>query len=229
MDSSPRSMRLLCRASVFTSPGKPRRRLTWAISLLCLGGASILVLRLCWAPLLCGIARAWVVDEPAMKADAIVVLGGGLAQRPFTAARLYHEEVAPRILYMDTKPNPVVALGLALPEKELTRRILLANNVPQSAMESIGNGVANTYDESCAVRAWANRTGAKSIVIVTDLFHTRRARWIFRRELKGGKVDIHVRAAPLPNYGTTNWWKDEEGLVAFETEVVKSGYYWLKY
>jgi hypothetical protein len=38
-----------------------------------------------------GAACAYVVDEPAVKADAIVVLGAAPISRPFAAARLFHE------------------------------------------------------------------------------------------------------------------------------------------
>jgi uncharacterized SAM-binding protein YcdF (DUF218 family) len=101
-----------------------------------------------------GLAEAWVVNEPVAKADAIVILGGGLENRPFAAARLFHDGVAPKILYMDVQPGPAEELGVAPTEKEVTRRILLSNNVPESALLAIGTNVASTYDESQAVRAW---------------------------------------------------------------------------
>jgi uncharacterized SAM-binding protein YcdF (DUF218 family) len=125
------------------------------------------------APLLTGLAEAWVVNEPVTKADAIVILGGGLENRPFAAAKLFHDGVAPQVLYMDVQPGPAEELGVSLPEKEQTRRILSSNSVPETAMTVIGAGVSSTFDESRAVRAWLEKAGAKSIVIPTDPFHTR--------------------------------------------------------
>jgi len=59
------------------------------------------------APLLRGAASAWIVNEPLTKADVIVVLGGGPETRPFEAAKLYHQEVASRIMVMNPTPVPM--------------------------------------------------------------------------------------------------------------------------
>ena len=202
------------------------RRLAWALGigiLLLLGGY------LFRAPLLTGLADAWVVNDPVTKADAIVIPGGGLENRPFAAAKLFHDGVAPRILYMNVRLSPAEAMGITLPEKELTRRILLSNNVPETAMTGIGTNVASTYDESRAVRAWIETSGAKSIVIATDPFHTRRARWVFGKELRGTKTQIHVVPVNPVSYRVDDWWRHEEGWLAFQNEVIKYIYYRVKY
>jgi uncharacterized SAM-binding protein YcdF (DUF218 family) len=130
---------------------------------------------------------------------------------------------------MDVKLNPAAELGLVLSEREITRQVLLSNHVPETALVAVGHGVATTYDESLAVRAWLATNSAKSILIATDLSHTRRARWIFRKQLKGAGVQVHVSAIQPKEYGVTNWWLHEEGLIAFQNEFIKSLYYRLKY
>jgi uncharacterized SAM-binding protein YcdF (DUF218 family) len=200
-----------------------RRLLAWSLAVAC---ALLLCCYLFRAPLLTGVANAWVVNDPATNADAIVVLGGKPELRP---ARLYHAGVAPRVLYMDVKLDQVAEKGLTLSEREITRRVLLSNGVPESAIMAVGNGVATTYDESLAVRAWLATNIAKTILITTDLSHTRRARWIFRKELQGTGVQVRVHAIEPRGYSTTNWWLHEEGLIAFQNEWLKSIYYWFKY
>jgi uncharacterized SAM-binding protein YcdF (DUF218 family) len=202
------------------------RRLAWLLAFVF---ALLLVCYVLRTPLLTGVARSWVVNDPPTNVDAIVVLGGKPELRPFEAARLYRDGVAPRILYMDVKLNPLAEQGLVLSEREITRRVLLSNNVPETAITAVGDGVASTYDESRAVRMWLATNGAKSILIATDLTHTRRARWIFRKELDGVGVQVHVRAIQPRDYGLTNWWLHEEGLIAFQNEFLKSLYYWAKY
>ena len=202
------------------------RRLAWTFGIGC---ALLLAGYVFRAPLLKGLAGAWVVNDPVTKADAIVILGGGLENRPFAAAKLFHDGVAPRILYMDVRFSPAEEMGITLPEKEQTHRILLSNNVPESAMTVIGSNVANTYDESRAVRAWIEKSGAKSIVIPTDPFHTRRVRWMFHKQLKGTGVALTVEAVPVREYTQGDWWRHEQGLIAFQNELVKSVYYHLKY
>jgi uncharacterized SAM-binding protein YcdF (DUF218 family) len=210
----------------------PSRLRKWSRRLVFAIAAVIAILLVAYAEratLLTAAARCWIIDDSLKKADAIVVLGGGVAHRPAMAAQLYHEGWAPRVLYMQVKRSPVESLGLTPSESELTFQMLRTNGVPDSALERLGNSVGSTFDESRAVRAWLERTGAHSIIITTDLFHTRRARWIFRHELKGVPVTIEMAAVPLPEYSATNWWQDEDGVIAFEIEIFKSAYYHLRY
>jgi uncharacterized SAM-binding protein YcdF (DUF218 family) len=182
------------------------------------------------ARILTVVAEGWIVNDPLVHADAIVVLGGGFENRPAAAAKLFHEGLAPRIIYMDVQIAPSAKLGITLTEREITRRMLLSNGVPEEAMTVIGEAVTSTYDESRAVQAWVRQTGAKSVIIPTDMFHTRRVRWVFRKELAPAGASVSVRAVPpVEGYGTTNWWHRETGLIAFENEVFKSLYYWYEY
>ncbi len=209
--------------------GKIRRRLVRIVWLVAVVGALILAGYVFRAPLLTGLASAWIVNEPATKADAIVILGGGVENRPFAAARLFHEGVAAKILYMNVKLSPAEEMGIYPSEPELTRRILLSNNIPAYALQAIGTNVASTYDESRAVRAWVQQNGAAAIVITTELFHTRRARWIFRHELRDIPVKIYVTAVDPVHFKINDWWQSEGGLIQFQNEIIKFIYYWFKY
>jgi uncharacterized SAM-binding protein YcdF (DUF218 family) len=212
-----------------TVSGKFRRRLRRIAWLSVFGCTLFFILHAFRTPLLTALAETWVVNDPTAKADVIVVLGGKPDLRPFEAARLYHAGVAPRILYMDVKLNPAAELGLMPSEREITRRVLLSNNVPETAMMAVGNGVATTYDESCAIRAWLATNAAKSILISTDIFHTRRAQWIFARELNDTGVKVHTRAITPKEYDVSNWWQHEEGVTVFQNELLKLIYYRCKY
>jgi uncharacterized SAM-binding protein YcdF (DUF218 family) len=214
---------------IVSSPLKPGHWLPRIARLLLLGCVLLLVCYVFRVPLLTGLAEAWVVNDPVTKADAIVILGGGLENRPFAAAKLFHDGVAPQVLYMDVRLKPAEEMGVTLPEKEQTHRILLSNNIPETAMTMIGSNVASTYDESRAVRAWIEKSGAKAIIIPTDPFHTRRVRWIFGKELRDTKTQIHVVAIDPLRYRINDWWQHEEGVIAFQNEWVKLPYYWLKY
>jgi uncharacterized SAM-binding protein YcdF (DUF218 family) len=211
------------------SPSRKRIALSWIAGLLAFGCVLLLACYVFRAPLLTGVARAWMVDEPTTKADAIVILGGGLENRPFAAARLFHDGVASRILYMDVRHSPAEEMGITMSEGEVTHRILLSKGVPEKAMTMIGNGVTSTHDESKAVEAWMEKNGARSIIIPTDLFHTRRVRWVFTKELRRFKPEIHVVAVASRRYKADDWWQHEEGLIALETELVKYAYYRAKY
>jgi uncharacterized SAM-binding protein YcdF (DUF218 family) len=181
------------------------------------------------APLLRGAASAWIVNDTLAKADVIVVLGGGPETRPFAAAKLYRQGLASRILIMNPKPAPATVLGLAPSEAALARQILTNLNVPASALEILQNEVTSSYEESLALREWVKTNAIKSVIIPTDIFHTRRVRWLYRKELKNTGIQVSVEAVPVREYTARDWWRSEHGIVAFQNEVLKLAYYRIKY
>ena len=181
------------------------------------------------APLLRGAARVWIVNNPMTPADAIVVPGGGVQTRPFAAACLYHLGLAPKILLTTTRILPSEQLGVNPSDTEIARQILLKKDVPESAIVVLPEIVSSTYDEAVAVRTWAETNHLHRLIIATDIFHTRRARWVFRKELGPAGTRVEVDAVPVNDYSATNWWQHDDGVVAFQNELLKYIYYRLKY
>lgn len=202
------------------------KRLFLALLALCAVLAVAYVFR---APLLRGLADAWIVNDPMTKADVIVVLGGGFETRPFEAARLLRQGLASRILLMNPKPSEASKLGLVPTEANLDRAMLLKKSVPDSCIVIAPEIVASTYEESGAVGDWARTNAIHNLIVVTDIFHTRRARWLFRKRLNPLGIHVAVDAVPVREYSTTNWWQHEEGVVSFQNEVLKYAYYRVKY
>ena len=202
-----------------------RNYLACAITVIVLGA-------LAWffrAPLLSGIANAWIVHDPLSQADAIVVLGGGVQTRPFEAARLFRDGYAPKVLVASPERKPTDEMGLTAGDTEITRQILLKRGVPDSAIVVFGNEVSSTHEEALALRDWLEQTGAKKIIIVSDPFHTRRVRWLFRKELATTGAQILAAVAPPLKYTVSNWWQTEQGLIEFQNELIKYAYYRVRY
>jgi uncharacterized SAM-binding protein YcdF (DUF218 family) len=181
------------------------------------------------APLLRGAASVWIVSDPLTKADAIVVLGGGPSTRPFEAARLFHQGLAPKILLTNPQPAPATQLGLLPADADLERSILLRENVPASCIFIAPEPVDSTHGEAVSVRDWARTNAVKHIIIPTDIFQARRARWVFRKELGPAGTQVEVEAVPVREYSATNWWQHEQGVVAFQNELLKYVFYRVKY
>lgn len=197
-------------------------------------GAAILLLSVCagwwWrVALLQGAARLWIISDEPAQADAIVILGGGLNTRPPAAAQLYHAGWSKQILLMQPELTKVIKLGLVTDNATLTREVLQTENVPDSAVEVIEPEVTSTFDEAAALLVWVKAHQAKRLLIVTDIFHTRRARWILNRKLKETGVELRMMAVPLLRYDSSNWWQDEDGLIDFQNEVVKFALYKWRY
>ena len=202
------------------------RRLVGTLLFLC---ALLVAGYLCRAPLLRAAAAAWIVNEPLSKADVIVVLGGGLENRPFEAARLFQLSLAPKILLMKPRLTPATELGLTPSEADLTRSVLLKMGIPDQAIFVTSDMVTNSFDESIALRNWARTNGVKSVIVPTDIFHTRRVCWLFGKELKRTGIRVQIEAVPVHQYTAGDWWRHEEGIIAFQNEVLKYAYYRVKY
>jgi uncharacterized SAM-binding protein YcdF (DUF218 family) len=176
-------------------------------------------------------AALWVIDDPVGPVDAIVVLGGGADYRPFKAAEMYRVGLSKRILVANVKLSPTAELGLHRSETETSIGVLTNRGVNPDDIIRFGKDVASTRDEAVALREWAgtNAIRIRSVAIPTDPFHTRRVQWFFSKVLSGIEIRVTTPVANPTDYTSTNWWAHEAGLIAFQNEVVKSGFYRLKY
>jgi uncharacterized SAM-binding protein YcdF (DUF218 family) len=175
-------------------------------------------------PLLSGFARLFRVDDPA-PSDVIVLLLGGTDHRPRTAASLYARGLAPRVL-LGTSHK---AIPGERNETDITISALQALGVPRSAIVVLPEVVTSTREEASAVLKYASAHGVRRITIVTTEFHTARARWIFRKFLRGQGIEIHMAASQNAAYNADDWYKTDEGLLAYMNEAFKTIYYRLRY
>ena len=194
-------------------------------------------------PLLRSAADLWIVSDQAVRADAVVVLGGegvlgggagsdmlggGIEIRPFAAAEYYRQGLVGKILLANIGSSRVEQLGLRESHVEANRKVLLKLGVPETAIESFGSNLSNTYEEARALRDWAARTGVRSILVPTEIFPARRVRWTLYRVFPE-EVTVRVPALDPLDYHRSNWWKSEGGLIGFQNEVIKYIYYRFKY
>src|SRR5262245_13068008 len=199
----------------------------WLVTIL-----VVLALAAAWtarAPILRAVADVWVVSDPLDRAEAIVVLAGRIDVRPFAAADLYKRQFAPKVLISNVMLGPLETLELLPGQTALTRQLLIKLGVPSEAIVEVGDGVTSTYEEARAVLDWAKSSGARSVIILTDIFPSRRIRWTFRRELAPAGVRVIVYSVEPRGYAINNWWRDERGLIDFLNEFIKSVYYWISY
>ena len=192
------------------------RRTLWALGIL----AALVLLHV---PILIGVAKVLIVDDTPGKADEIVILGGNLDFRPQKAAELYRAGVAPRIVLARVQDLPAEQMEVYPNETDASVKMLALLGVPDSAIVVLSKpgGVTSTIDEARLLRSYLEPRGESTVLLVTSLPHTRRARWAYRRELKGLPVILRVAAAQDPRFNQRNWWKSETGLIQFFEEYLK--------
>ena len=172
-------------------------------------------------------ALAWWIDgadEPA-RADAIVVLGGGVA-RAFYAADLYARGLAPEVWIGRTLVPRELALlgGIGVripPEPELYREVLTRKGVPPGSLRTFGSDVNSTLEEAEAFSSAFQGKGRR-ILLVTSREHARRARMIFRRRLRG--IEVLAAGTPYEPFSRA-WWRSKSLAASALDEAVKTAYY----
>lgn len=107
----------------------------------------------------------------------------------------------------------------------------LSQGVPQQAIAFDDTPVTSTYDEALRLKAYldASPSPIRSVIVVSDPFHMRRARWTYRRVL--GEA-VEVRMAPVPFEQTPyqeRWWKNYLSTVYVMEEYKKVVYYIARY
>jgi uncharacterized SAM-binding protein YcdF (DUF218 family) len=172
-------------------------------------------------------ADIWIVSDQPAPADAVAVFGGGVETRPFAAARYYKDGLVKKILLSDSRVGAAAQLGAVMSDAA-DREVLLKLGVPKSDIETFGSGLANTHQEALALRDWADRMHVRSIIVPTEIFSTRRVRWMLHHAFGDGFA-ILVPALDPPNYRRDDWWRHSEGIITFQNEVLKYLYYRLKY
>lgn len=164
------------------------------------------------------VAGSWLtVRDNVDSADVIWVLGGDSCDfhRTEHGLELRNRGVADTVLF--------TGFGIDLD-----------NTVHQAETWGLPRGKAvpfdsclSTYDEAMVVRRYIQGHRITSLVFVTDIYHTRRAKNTFEIFLPG--VSIYSSPAHNTNYNEQYWWKTEEGLVAVFSEVLKNVYYLATY
>jgi uncharacterized SAM-binding protein YcdF (DUF218 family) len=152
------------------------------------------------------------VDSGPVKADVIVVLGGGSHERPERAAELFKEQVAPRIL--------ISGLG----DYEINRRRLLAAGVPATTIELETQSRTTRENAQFTVKLLREQK-LKRVILVTSWYHSRRALACFRHHAP--EITFYSRPSYFAS-ARADWSHNRIGQ-RIRLEYLKLLGYWVRY
>ncbi|WP_417908518.1 YdcF family protein [Candidatus Electronema sp. PJ] len=157
---------------------------------------------------------AWlVVTEQPQTADVIVVLGGGGPSRLRKGLALYDAGLAKQLLLVDSSRNDWTALIQEVCPNCTDKKI------------TILEGSRDTFTDAELTKKYCLAQKIRSLLVVTDPYHTRRVALIFRKEFSSSSVGVKVISSgefkPLlsPNQ---RWWQDNATLKTIWTEANKN-------
>jgi uncharacterized SAM-binding protein YcdF (DUF218 family) len=157
-----------------------------------------------WLPL---VGRALVHDDGPAQADLVVTLGGDYwGHRIEAAASLVRRGYVPAVLVS----GPPGFYGVH--ECDLAIPFAVAKGFPAQWFQGFPNEALSTKDEARLVLTELRRRGVRRALIVTNDFHSARARRIFLAEEKaqGGGPELRIVATPDEFFRADTWWRGRE-------------------
>jgi uncharacterized SAM-binding protein YcdF (DUF218 family) len=166
-------------------------------------------------PLMRLAGQAWMVSDPAVQADAMIVLGDDNYEgdRAALAADLYRMGLAPIIVASGRLLRSYAGIA------DMMERDLESRGVPAASIVKFSHRGGNTLEEAEALDGLIAGRGWKRILVVTSSYHARRARFIFERVLPSG-VSVHVSGANDSEFDPSRWWETPRGQRLFIGEVL---------
>src|SRR5713226_1433509 len=152
---------------------RPRSRALRVLSAIVGGGLVLAVV------IFFGVGRWLLVEDPLVKARAIVMLSGAMPLRAFEAAKLYREGYAPEIWLTHSKEPGETLEEMGIPfsgEDYYNTRVLIHEGVPAEAIQVLDPPIVNTADEIKVAAVALTRGKGGAVILVTTKAHTRRVR-----------------------------------------------------
>jgi uncharacterized SAM-binding protein YcdF (DUF218 family) len=151
-------------------------------------------------------------DSGPVSADVIVLLGGGVHERPLRAAELYRQHAAPRII--------ITGQG----DDEINRQILIQHGVPAGAIE-VENRSKTTQENAVNTLLLLRAEHVNRAILVTSWYHSRRSLKTFEHYAP----DILFYARPSYfGFASDDWKKTGTGK-RMRLEFLKIPGYWIRY
>jgi uncharacterized SAM-binding protein YcdF (DUF218 family) len=161
----------------------------------------------------------WLVSQgPLAPPDALVVLDGAEFELRLAAGvDLLRRGFAPRLVVVQSRYHEALHGGARAAASARPGQIFL---LPCKA--------ASTAQEAAEVCPLLEAWGCASVMVVTSWYHTRRARAVFARRLKGRSVRVAAYPVAVPGAGRGSWWRSQLGRKTIGLEFVKVVAMWLR-
>src|SRR5437667_4485246 len=158
-------------------------------------------------------SQSRIIEDPLDRADAVMVLGDDnfYADRATRGAELFREGKASVMVASGRRLRPNAGIA------ELMEHDLVERGVPRDKIVRFAHDADSTLEEAQALARLAKERKWHRAVVVTSNFHTRRARYIFRRVFPQG-VEVRIASARDGNFDPERWWMKRESIKELSME-----------
>ena len=177
-----------------------------------------------------------VVDENPPHADAVVVLNTGVEYYPrlIQTAEIYRQGLAENVVINGNRKTDALreleagGFKTCCPWYADSVGILKMFGVPEDKIIRIS--IEDAYDtvgEAEAVGRELIKRKLTSVIITTSKYHTRRAKFIWKKMYEN-RLTIFMVSAKTDPYDPDNWWKDGRQIRWLLAEYGAWVFYWWK-
>lgn len=152
-------------------------------------------------------AESWIIEDPLEKSDALIVLGDDnfYADRATRAAELFREGEAPLLVASGRRLRPNAGIA------ELMEHDLVECGVPREKILRFVHDADSTKEEAQALVKLAKSKKWRRVIVVTSNYHTRRARYIFRRVFPQD-IETRMASARDGDFNPQAWWEKRKSI-----------------
>jgi uncharacterized SAM-binding protein YcdF (DUF218 family) len=148
----------------------------------------------------------------------LVLAGDSNGHRILKAAELVREGYAPRVVVSGPAGN------YGFYECDLAIPFAVKAGYPESEFVRFPHEAHSTREEAAAAAGELHSLGAHRVLLVTSLYHTRRAGGLLRAAAPD--LTFIVVAAPDENFTPDGWWHNREARKTFLLEWLKTAAGW---
>lgn len=155
------------------------------------------------------------------QVDAVAVLGGGFPYRAEQGIRLLQAGYAGEIWFTGSVPGSYGNSAVA------ARELAIKSGIAPEMIYLLAS--TNTWEDGQRIAELAQARDIRSVLIVTDWSHSRRALCIVRHHLATSQVAVFYMPPRDFPFTPDNWWQVAYGRQIVPGEWLKIAYYWLRY
>jgi uncharacterized SAM-binding protein YcdF (DUF218 family) len=176
-------------------------------------------------PIMLSMGNFLIIQDNLHPADVIHIISG-LDYRSEYGIQLVEEGYGKLIFFTGAWCPDIQGI-----HADRGKLLALSQGLSASTIATDSTDVNSTYQEATRLKELIDNSQnpVKSVIIVSDPFHMRRAKWTYRRIL-GDNVEVQMAPVPfeMTSY-TMRWWENWTSLKMVEEEYVKYIYYLLRY
>ena len=163
----------------------------------------------------------------------LTLQGSSTGEREIETLALFKSKKISKIVFVDNTPSAEIIpkslnvneFSFTIPFQENMRRL----GISDSLLILIPGPAHSTRDEAkFALTQLCKDTSIKNLTIITSSYHTRRAYWIFKKELSclNCNIKIYMAHNPYTPFKSKGWWRDRETSKIVLMEWIKILHFW---